>query len=72
MSLIDSVSDRATWMGAASTLILRLQMLETQISISFLAHPTGRQALLLMAADQELGIASKAITEAAAKIRGLP
>ena len=71
MSILDNVSDRATWMGAASTLILRLQMLETQISIAMIDRPTSSQAIALVQADQQLGIAVTAVQEAAAKIRSI-
>jgi len=72
MSLITSVADRATWLGAASTLILRLQMLETQISVAMLDRPSHRQAALLVQADTHLGEAARSIQEAAAAIGRLP
>ncbi len=71
MSIITRIDERATWLATVSALIIRLQLLETAISVSMIDQPTSSQAIALMQADQELGKAAKALQQAAAQIRGM-
>jgi hypothetical protein len=71
MSILTDGTERAAWLARAHSLIMALQALETQISIAMLDRPTSSQAIALMQADQQLGIAAKSITEAATAIRGM-
>jgi hypothetical protein len=71
MSILNRTDERADWLARSHTLIMTIQSLETQISIAMLDRPTSSQAIALMQADQQLGIAAKAIDQAASKIRGL-
>jgi hypothetical protein len=71
MSIITSVADRALWLATSARLIIIVQQLETAISIAMLDRPTSSAAIALMQADQQLGVAARALTEASAQIRGL-
>jgi hypothetical protein len=71
MSILTNADERADWLARSHSLIRALQALETLLSVAMLDRPTGQQAIALMAADQQLGIAATAITEASAQIRGL-
>jgi hypothetical protein len=71
MSILDNVAERADWSARLHTQIIALQSLETQISIAMLDRPTSSQAIALMQADQQLGIAARALQQAATAIRGL-
>lgn len=71
MSILNRTDDRADWLARTHSLIMALASLETQISIAMLDRPTSTGAIALMVADQQLGIAAKAVTAAAIQIRGL-
>jgi hypothetical protein len=71
MSILNNVADRALWLATSARIIVIVQQLETQISIAMLDRPTHQQARMLLDADAQLGEAATALTEAAAKIRGL-
>jgi hypothetical protein len=69
-SILTSAS-RVIWLALAHRVVLDLQRLEQQISIAMGDRPTSAQAIALMQADQHLGEAARAVTEAASKIRSL-
>jgi hypothetical protein len=69
MTIIDNPAERAVWLTDASRVIVSLQRMETEISRALGQYLTFTQMQHLSSADQQLGIAARAIQAATNEIK---